>query len=280
MLSQADDLLKAHSIPELRLLQDRLHKEANGKKQELQSMVGSKYNDFIQSADAISIMRTKSELMGEKLASFFACSQALVSATNELLNAKGGSGGSDGKISSTNSNGKNGGSTGQSAGASVATVVIKLSDAAVWALLERCDVYRAGLTVQLARLLLRLDAPAYLPQLSAFALPAGAAAACRSVAFLQQTVAEDARLLLLLPGLGGTEKAQTLAALGLLSGAQRGELLQRFLQGASLLLDEEGPVDDDEAEAERDGADDENDDDCRLSVRGGWFVGPAIFFPL
>lgn len=261
----ADDLLKQHSIPELRLLQDRLHKEANGKKHELQSMVGSKYHDFIQSADAITIMREKSELMGEKLASFFSSSQDLVLATNELLGSDSGS-----------SKGKSSGGAGSSK--SKFNSIINLTDSSLWALLERCDVFNASLTVQLARLLLRLDSPAYITKIASYSLPASLESSCRSIVFLQQTVTEDARLVLLLPGLSGADKAQTLASLGLLSGLQRGDLLQRFLQGATLLLGEEEDVAEDaEDDGEHDG---EDDDDARLSA-GGKFASHLfhLFLP-
>ena len=81
----ADDLLKTRTIPELRELASSLHRDGNSKRQELQHMVGSKYHDFIQSADAIATMREKSVLMENKLAGFWSCSQDLVAKTQDLL---------------------------------------------------------------------------------------------------------------------------------------------------------------------------------------------------
>src|SRR5437868_4833843 len=57
MTSLAEDLLKTRTIPELRDRVNQLDKESNAKKTELQLMVGSKYHDFIQSADMINEMR-------------------------------------------------------------------------------------------------------------------------------------------------------------------------------------------------------------------------------
>eukprot|EP01031_Cornospumella_fuschlensis_P046366 gene46366-56777_t len=58
--SLADDLLKSRGVSELRSLVQSLQNEADEKKQGLQSMVGSQYQQFLQSADRISTMHTES----------------------------------------------------------------------------------------------------------------------------------------------------------------------------------------------------------------------------
>jgi len=231
----AEDLLKQHSIPELRLLQEKLHKEASGKKQELQSMVGSRYHDFIQSADAITVMRNKSELMGEKLTSFQRCSSELVVATNKLLSGKErGKGSTD--LSSPSSSSE------------------PPTSSRIWTMLEKCDIFNAGLSVQVARLLLGdfgSCAGQYLTQADTTKaalkrlIPKAMERDCSLSVFLQQTVVEDARLLLNTSGLTATEQAQTLAVLGLLGNMQRADLLSRFFESATLMLGEAEGDDDD-----------------------------------
>jgi hypothetical protein len=67
MLTSADELLKTRTIPELRRLVYSLSSDADGKQTELRSMVGSKYHDFIQSADAISDMKARAHAIAERL---------------------------------------------------------------------------------------------------------------------------------------------------------------------------------------------------------------------
>ena len=52
----ADQLLRQNSLPELRNYCETLEKDALMKAGELKMMVGSRYHDFIQSADAIATM--------------------------------------------------------------------------------------------------------------------------------------------------------------------------------------------------------------------------------
>ena len=70
MSSLAEDLLKSRTIPELKNLVITLKNEYNNKKSELQAMVGSKYHDFIQSADKISCMKDVSVVFDDKINSF------------------------------------------------------------------------------------------------------------------------------------------------------------------------------------------------------------------
>ena len=85
LLSSADELLKTRTIPELRELVSSLENDGNSKITELQVMVGSKYHDFIQSADAIAAMQQKSEFLEVNLCGFLELSQDVVSKTTDLL---------------------------------------------------------------------------------------------------------------------------------------------------------------------------------------------------
>ena len=85
LTSSADELLKTRTIPELRDLVNSLENDGNSKITELQVMVGSKYHDFIQSADAISAMQEKSEFLQVNLCGFLSLSQDVVSKTTDLL---------------------------------------------------------------------------------------------------------------------------------------------------------------------------------------------------
>jgi hypothetical protein len=85
LVSSAEELLKTRSIPDLRELVQTLETDAVSKVSELQSMVGSKYHDFIQSADAISAMQQKSEYLEGNLKKFLVLSQEVSGHTHELL---------------------------------------------------------------------------------------------------------------------------------------------------------------------------------------------------
>lgn len=79
MSALAEDLLKTRSISELRSLIQQMHKEAEDKKADLRSMVGSQYQEFIQSADKISEMRHQSKALVQVLEDFWSKNQAFAS---------------------------------------------------------------------------------------------------------------------------------------------------------------------------------------------------------
>jgi uncharacterized HAD superfamily protein len=85
MTTLADDLLRSRTIPELRELVSSLEKDSGSKKTELQHMVGSKYHDFIQSADKISAMKDKSVAIEQQLTAFWNQNQALIEKAQTLL---------------------------------------------------------------------------------------------------------------------------------------------------------------------------------------------------
>jgi len=225
MLS-SDELLKTRTIPELRALVASFSNDAESKKLELQHMVGSKYHDFIQSADLISTMRDKVALMESKLEAFSACSQDLVTKTQDLLVCTG--------------QGKQQQQQQQQQQAVVATMSFaSISSSAVWNYLEECHVYEAAKIVVLARLVTITSNgssnSSNAASSSSSALPLAKflnlnglfhiinnssidRSNCASASFLLETVLDDARLLLLAGGTSPVEKAQTLACIGLLAG--------------------------------------------------------------
>lgn len=85
MTSLADDLLRSRTIPELRELVYSLEKDSGAKKTELQHMVGSKYHDFIQSADKITSMKEKSVLIENQINAFWNSNQQLLTKAQTIL---------------------------------------------------------------------------------------------------------------------------------------------------------------------------------------------------
>jgi Vps51/Vps67 len=85
LIASAEELLKTRTIPELRDLVYSLENDGNSKITELQVMVGSKYHDFIQSADAIAAMQQKSEFLESNLCRFLQLSEEIVLKTKDLL---------------------------------------------------------------------------------------------------------------------------------------------------------------------------------------------------
>ncbi len=85
MRVSADDLLKTRPVPELRDMVNSLALDADNKQIELQLMVGSKYHDFIESADAISLMKDSTQFINNKLKSFEILSLELLEKTKLFM---------------------------------------------------------------------------------------------------------------------------------------------------------------------------------------------------
>eukprot|EP01035_Chromulina_nebulosa_P065179 gene65179-89173_t len=79
------DILGKHTIPELRNLVGVLQDDCKNKKNELQLMVGSKYHDFIDSADLVASMQQKSSLISSRFEEFIVLNQAVSQKMNHLL---------------------------------------------------------------------------------------------------------------------------------------------------------------------------------------------------
>lgn len=85
MTTLADDLLKTRSIADLRVLIKQLHKDAEDKKSELRSMVGSQYQTFLQSADKIADMHSQSKELLMSLDQFWERNQDFVGQVQGFL---------------------------------------------------------------------------------------------------------------------------------------------------------------------------------------------------
>ena len=81
METSAAKLIQSHGIEDLRYMMDELSAKAESKKEELQLMVGSKYHEFIQSADAITVMKNHAEDVNKKLRTFSGMNEGLVGKT-------------------------------------------------------------------------------------------------------------------------------------------------------------------------------------------------------
>lgn len=84
----ADDLLKSRTIGDLRSLIQGLRNDAQSKRSELQSMVGSQYHEFIQSADKIAKMDEQSKTLTASLDKFWSQNQQVIQNVNRLLGQK------------------------------------------------------------------------------------------------------------------------------------------------------------------------------------------------
>ncbi len=84
----ADDLLKTRNIGDLRVLIKGLRDDAECKRTELQSMVGSQYHEFIQSADKISRMNEQSKSLSIGIENFWKQNQKVIHNVNALLGQK------------------------------------------------------------------------------------------------------------------------------------------------------------------------------------------------
>ena len=159
MLS-ADDLLRTRGVPELRQLVESLEANALGKKSELQQMVGSKYHDFIQSADSIKSMREYTGGMEDKLGAFFLMSQDLVQKTQDLLkhaaeakdNATTSSMSSKNKTTKTLTEDKNTVTVevDQSKDEDISWLSTAPDSTGIWSHLESCNLHKAAVHTYLA----------------------------------------------------------------------------------------------------------------------------------
>ena len=241
MLS-AEDLLRTSPVPELRKLVLDLDKEASSKKTELQLMVGSKYHDFIQSADSIRGMQEKAEEMQTKLGTFLHSSQDLVASTEELL------------LRTKKAKPKKISCVSPSVTAGSMQKRMKIDSGAVWTCLESCNISAAARLVGFAEFIFaaksetrasklrfgRLLPDSLLVDIAAVSIPNAAISQFRSAAFLTEIVRDDAHLFLLMKDAPVSELAENLAALGVLEDCDRVTLLDKLLAARDTQLQGEG----------------------------------------
>jgi hypothetical protein len=86
MTSQlAEDLLKSRTIQELKHVVHELAKDGDLKKTELQGMVGSQYQEFIQSADKIIEMKKQASIVSSELFNFWSSSEKMLKSIESVL---------------------------------------------------------------------------------------------------------------------------------------------------------------------------------------------------
>ena len=83
------DLLATHSIPELRQLVGSIEKDSFARKNDLQLMVGSKYHDFISSADRISEMKSETVYIDNQLGVVITANRKVLQSCQYLLSLTG-----------------------------------------------------------------------------------------------------------------------------------------------------------------------------------------------
>ena len=207
-------------------------------------MVGSKYHDFIQSADAIAKMQGKSEYLEGNINGFVTLAEDVATHTKELLSRT--------SIDSSKPLTNNVKAT--CAGHGRMTGMLPLDGSSVWNCLEDCDIYSAAAVVVQSQVVLDVSlmsmhrnnnkdltishvSPSRGNNISSFlahaliddlavlvknsSLPGSSPSAansppalalttgCASAAFLAQTVLDDARLLLLEGSCSSLEKVMT-----------------------------------------------------------------------
>jgi hypothetical protein len=85
LMSLAEELLKSRSINELKSLVQQLKDDGEAKQTELQGMVGSQYLEFIQSADKILDMTSRSSSIVNNLTDFWNCNANLTNQVDKLM---------------------------------------------------------------------------------------------------------------------------------------------------------------------------------------------------
>lgn len=225
MLSSADELLRVKSISELRKLVNELEMSSESKQTELQQMVGSKYHDFIQSADAIKDMVAKAEMLEMQLIKFGNYNNQVIEKTNKLLlstQSRNNSSHDGGIINSNTAN-----NSSETIGMKVA-----LSSENIWLFLDECKVFEASAIISVSEIILSVSSTAK-----------SIVNSCKNALFLKQTILDDCSLLLSIPSiskssssssssLSSLDKAKTLAAYSILTKSSSSELLDCYLQFA------------------------------------------------
>jgi hypothetical protein len=235
MLS-AEELLRSTNIRELRRLVVDLDGQAGNKKAELQTMVASKYHDFIQSADSIKSMQTKAEGMNSKLGTFLQSSQNLVARTAVLQNTS-----TDQRYSSSSSK--------LASHSNELDEVFQLSASSVWFYLENCIVSKAAVVVCVVSSILQCYGgipvessistslpPKVIAAILNTALPQKTLSQYKSITFLSHTVRDDAYLFSLLKNNSAAELSDCLCVIGLIDSCDYTMLLDILLKGRDKIM--------------------------------------------
>lgn len=224
-----EELLQTNSVQELRAIATNLQREAAEKRQELQLMVGSRYHEFIESADTIGAMWTDASALAQQLADFTdKCEQLVQQGSRLLQQTTAGEYGSDRDDFFPRG----------------------VDEQAVWDCLDECDVYAAAVLIAVAAFQhsspgVQRDIPVF-RYLYTTARPTsdrgtGGTSPSEdnsSVLFLSETVADDAQLLLLDSELTLEQRCKILVAVRYLQGLDDLQCMRKFLEAQDVLLTE------------------------------------------
>lgn len=256
--SLADDLLKSRSIHELRELVHTLQVDADGKKSELQSMVGGQYHEFVESADRIATMQQQSLEILDMLAMLENHTQESIKNVAIMLNGK------NQKQEVPNGSAVVGHDEVNLQGKPYTLMYMltrltwmcdadpshpasctDINSTAVWKDLNKFDVFSAAAKALTAHELLHKASPSLLvPEAAAardrVSMTPALRKSLKSVDFLSETVIHDAKLVLLCEGSDWSlqSKARALAAFRLLSGGSDIDALHLFTQCAEVEVKE------------------------------------------
>lgn len=248
----ADELLKTKSVPELRKLVSILHDDANSKKIELQHLVGSKYHDFIESADSITEMLEFAcvvedkipDLWGKNIHGLITSSKDLLANIPQIQSQK---------VQPLISNGLNNDDLSVGNG-DLSLNVSSCNSSAVWKFLEKRDIFNAAKTIMLAELLVgeEIEHRSFSSKESLFdhiqnnfggarlSVAGVDVSSLQNTLFLKDVVFDEAMMMLLCGDMDGqecsvAEKSKLLSVLSALKGCESDmEVCQMYLNGVTL----------------------------------------------
>eukprot|EP00981_Chlorochromonas_danica_P008066 scaffold1962_cov180-Ochromonas_danica.AAC.1 len=226
MSSLADDLLRSRSLGDLRELVYTLQVEADGKKSELQSMVGSQYQEFIQSADRIALMQKQSQEVLEMLSLLEKFTEAAIGNVGVLMEKPP----PPPATSATSATPPPPPPAPANSTTTIPTLSVNVTCAEVWKALQNMRVMDAAVASLHAHLLLLHphplpSSPAPTTSMAHYLLPTTQAILSRQkvtekereqlqgVSFLLPAVGQDARLLILAPHSSTTTTTTTTTTL-------------------------------------------------------------------
>ncbi len=233
-----DEFLKSKNISELRSLVQNLEKETINKQLELQQMVGSKYHDFIQSGDAITMMSDKSAIIDEKLIKFWSKSNEIINISKNLLVCN--------NIIDryTNDSDKK--------DVQKKHDIINCSE--LWNYIDKCDIYNASLLVIAANALCLGDVQfnvvntilndSKVNDFIKYNVSNSIKNDCKAVMFLKETIVDDVSLLLLDHAINPYTTATTYASYSIFMNKSKKDILQLFMTNIDTIISNEMNTDD------------------------------------
>ncbi len=233
-----DEFLKSKNISELRSLVQNLEKETINKQLELQQMVGSKYHDFIQSGDAITMMSDKSAVIDEKLIKFWSKSNEIIDISKKLLACN--------SIIDQYAN--------DFEKKSIQKKIDIINCGEIWNYIEKCDLYNASLLVIAANALYMGDVyfnvvniilnDSKVKEFITHNISKSTKNDCNAVMFLKDTIIDDSTLLLLDHSISPYTITTTYAACSIFMNKSKKDILQLYMNNIDIVITNEMNTDD------------------------------------